>query len=211
MSATVSIPLSFDERLQLGPGLQRIPASYDTFVEVLQKVEYPLEYEDGSIIIMSIASDHHEQIVANLLGILFVELKHNPLYRRYGSNRHVFLEQQHKAYAPDVSVGYGEPVIHEYAPGKTANTNPWLVAEVISPSSRNRDFGEKLQGYKSIPSLEHMLYLEQERPFVTHFSRLAGTERWISTDYNALDQVLPIGNIKVPMEDLYRNLDYTDD
>ncbi|MCI4646589.1 Uma2 family endonuclease [Phaeodactylibacter sp.] len=206
MSTAVSIPLSLSDRLKLGPELHRFSADYATFIDVLQQVEYPVEFEDGSIIIMSIASDHHEQLVANLLGVLFVCLKGNTYYRRYGSNRHVFIEHQTKAYAPDVSVVQGIPSIHEYAPGKTAHTNPWMVAEVISPSSRNRDFGEKLQGYKSIASLQYILYLEQDRPYATLFERLPGTERWKSTDFNDTNQDLQVGAFEIQMSDLYQGL-----
>ncbi|WP_421947349.1 Uma2 family endonuclease [Phaeodactylibacter xiamenensis] len=206
MSTAVSIPLSLSDRLKLGPELHRFSADYATFIDVLQQVEYPVEFEDGSIIIMSIASDHHEQLVANLLGVLFVCLKGNTEYRRYGSNRHVFMEHQVKAYAPDVSVVHGIPSIHEYAPGKTAHTNPWMVAEVISPSSRNRDFGEKLQGYKSIASLQFIIYLEQDRPFVTLFERMPGTDRWKSTDFNDSSQSFQMGDFELVMSDLYQGL-----
>ena len=81
-----------------------------------------------------------------------------------------------------------------------------MVAEVISPSSRNRDFGEKLQGYKSIASLQFILYLEQDRSFVTLFERLPGTERWKSTDFNDSNQYFQIGALEIEMSDLYQGL-----
>jgi Uma2 family endonuclease len=190
----------------MGPEAHRIPASYADFVGLLQQADYPLEYEQGEIIVMSIASDAHEQIVANLLGTLFLQLKGQKEFLRYGSNRHVYIGDLAKAYSPDASVVKGVPDIHEYAKGKTANTNPWLVAEVISPSSRNRDFGEKLQGYKALPSLSYILYVEQERPFVTLFERIAGTARWQSKDYDALSQELVFEPLTIKLQDLYDNL-----
>ena len=48
------------------PEAHRITASYETFVDLLQQVKYPLEYEQGEIVIMSIASDAHEQILEPL-------------------------------------------------------------------------------------------------------------------------------------------------
>lgn len=81
-----------------------------------------------------------------------------------------------------------------------------MVAEVISPSSRNRDFGEKLQGYKSIASLQCILYLEQDRPYATLFERLPGTERWKSTDFNDTNQDLQVGAFEIQMSDLYQGL-----
>lgn len=81
--------------------------------------------------------------------------------------------------------------------------NPWLVAEVISPSSRNRDFGEKLQGYKSISSLDYILYVEQVQPFVTLFERIPDTHRWKSTDYDDGEQLLEMGEVRFRVGDLY--------
>lgn len=206
MSTTVTIPITLDERLKMSADAHRIPASFEEFVELLKKVEYPIEYENGAIIIMSIASEEHEQIVANLLYVLVSQLKGNKDYRRYGSNRHVYIKALKKAYSPDASIAKGAPEEFEYAKGKSSYTNPWLIAEIISPSSRNRDFGEKLQGYKAIPELSYILYLEQDRPFVTVFERIPGSDRWRSTDYNDPAQVFEVGQLSVSMNDLYENV-----
>lgn len=208
MESVSTLPRSLADRLALGSDEIRLEASYDEFVKWLEQVDYPIEYENGEIIIMSIASDEHERIVANLLGALFLALRNQSVYGRYGSNRHIYIPHLTKAYSPDASVVKGEVLPFEYAKGKSAYTNPWLVAEVISPSSRNRDFGEKLQAYKAIASLQYILYLEQDRPFVTLFERLADSERWQSTDYNALDQILPLAEFKLMMSDLYDSIKF---
>ena len=208
METTLAIPATLAERLQLGPGEHRIAGSYEDFVAWLERCDYPVEYENGNIILMGIASDEHEQIVANLIYALVRQLIGKTEYKRYGSNRHIFIESLSKAYSPDASVVKGAPQPFTYAPGKEAYTNPWLIAEVVSPSSRNRDFGEKLQGYKAISSLFYLLYLEQDRPFATLFERIPGTARWRSTDYDALDQSLPLGDFKLEMGDVYENLGF---
>ncbi|MCG8331020.1 MAG: Uma2 family endonuclease [Chitinophagales bacterium] len=206
MSTAVSIPTTLEERLKMGAESLRYPIAYSEFLDLLEQAEYPIEYENGELIIMSIASDEHERIVANLLGVFFAELKRQPDYGRYGSNRHIYIPPLNKAYSPDASVVKGAPTTHEYAKGKAAYTNPWLVTEVISPSSRNRDFGEKLLGYKSIDSLQYILYAEQDRPLVTLFERIPDSNRWRSTDFNELKQKLEIGHFSILMEDIYDNV-----
>lgn len=52
-----------------------------------------------------------------------------------------------------------------------------------------------------IPGLQYLLYIEQGRPFVTLFERISGTARWRSTDYDALDQSLPLGDFALEMRD----------
>ncbi len=209
MATIATIPTSLDDRLRtLGAGEILVPASFSDFTACLAECEYRIEYERGNIVLMSIASDEHEKIVANLLGALFIALRGQRDYGRYGSNRHVFIEALEKAYSPDASVVKGQPAPFTYSAGKEAYTNPWLVAEVISASSRNRDFGDKLLGYKSIPSLQYIIYLEQDRPFATLFERLPGSERWRSTDYDSLAQSLPLGDFALEMKDLYDNLGF---
>lgn len=209
MEAILEIPaISAAETLLPGPEEQRVEGSYDDFTAWLQQCDYPIEYENGNIIIMSIASDEHEKIVANLLGALFVAMRSHREYGRYGSNRHIYIPALSKAYSPDASVVKGDPEVFTYSAGKDAYTNPWLVAEVISPSSRSRDFGEKLHSYKAIPELQYILYIEQERPFVTLFERIEDTPRWRSTDYDALTQSFPLSEFPVAMSDLYENLKF---
>lgn len=194
-----------EDRAQLDAGEVRIPGSYDDFVEMLAQCEFPIEYENGEIILMSIASDLHEKLVANILGLLYVVLRTDKSFSRYGSNRHVFIEAAMKAYSPDASVAKGEPVPHTYARGKEAYTNPWLVVEVTSPSSLGRDFGEKLQAYKSIPSLQHILYISQDAPSVTLFSRI-DAHRWQSTDYNTDAPMIELDSFSISVLDIYENL-----
>ncbi|MEL7426274.1 MAG: Uma2 family endonuclease, partial [Bacteroidota bacterium] len=136
-------------------------------------------------------------------------LKGQTEYGRYGSNRHVYIEDWHKAYAPDASVVKGAPVPYIYAPGKAAYTNPWLVVEVTSPTSQGRDFGEKLQGYKAIETLEFILYVAQDRPLLTLFERIPDTDRWKSLDYNALDQAFTFGPCTFTLADVYDSLVFT--
>jgi Uma2 family endonuclease len=42
--------------------------------------------------------------------------------------------------------------------------HPLLLVEVLSPSSHSRDFGEKLDDYKDLPTLQHYLILSQDEP-----------------------------------------------
>ncbi|MEZ4983972.1 MAG: Uma2 family endonuclease [Saprospiraceae bacterium] len=206
MEATLSLPISMEERAQMDAGEIRIPASYEDFIAMLADCEFPIEYDKDEIIIMSIASDRHEQIVANIIFLLVGLLRGNDNFKRYGSNRHVFIEKLTKAYSPDASVAKGVPQPHTYALGKEAYTNPWLVVEVLSPSSVLRDMGDKLVAYKTIPSLQYILYISQDTPAVTLYSRI-DEQRWQSTDFNASSPNIEMGAFTISVLDIYENLD----
>ncbi len=207
MATTITkFPVTLQERAELGSTPYPMEATLEAFGELLEVCEYQIEYQNGNIIAMSIASDSHEQIVANLLYVLGVIFKGNADFKRYGSNRHIYLEADTTVFSPDASVVKGDPKIIEYAKGKTANQNPWLVAEILSPSTRNRDWGEKLTLYKNISSLKYILYIEQDTPLVTVFERRETDGRWTALDYNALDQSFTIANSAISLGDLYENV-----
>lgn len=207
-SVETAYPKTLADRLALGPDEHYFPGSWEDFAVLGDRCDYRIEYEDGQIVAMSIASDPHEQLVANLLYALGLAFIHDPEYKRYGSNRHIFIRQTEAAYSPDASMLKGEPEFHEYAKGKTANLNPFLIAEVTSPSSYNRDYGIKLQRYKTIPSLQYILIIDQTTCLVSVYQRLANSDRWQSLDYNARDQSFTIADREIRLADIYANIEF---
>ncbi len=206
MDVAIKFPVTLAERLEMEADEPRFPGTLAEFADLLEVCEYPLEFQNGEIIAMSIASDPHERIVANILFVLGLIFKGEQLYRRYGSNRHVFIPEVPAAYSPDASVVQGRPDIIEYAKGKTANLNPWLLVEVMSGSTRGKDYAEKLPRYKKMPTVQYIVYLEQDFPLVTVFQRSAETGRWISMDYDSLEQSFIIEGREVLLSDIYENI-----
>lgn len=54
--------------------------------------------------------------------------------------------------------------------------NPCIVVEVLSPESAERDHGEKVPAYFSLPSIEHSLIVDPERRVVIHHRRGEGED-----------------------------------
>lgn len=71
------------------------------------------------------------------------------------------------AYEPDATVRCGEPVPDD----TTGITDPLIVVEVLSPSTRARDSGAKLADYFRLPSLRHYLIATTERRTIIHHAR----------------------------------------
>lgn len=206
MNTATKYPVTLEERLELGGGEIRFPGGLDDFAGLLEVCEYQIAFRENEIILMSIASDPHEQIVANLIRELGIIFKGHSDYKRYGSNRHVFIKDIPAAYSPDASIVKGHPEVIEYSTGKTANLNPWLVAEVISKSSRSTDLGEKLPDYKTIPSLRYILYFEQDKPLLTLHYRPEGHTRWFSEDFDQLTQSFLVEGHSILLADVYENV-----
>ncbi len=70
-------------------------------------------------------------------------------------------------YEPDAILRCGTSVSDD----TTAITDPLIVAEVLSPSTRARDTGARLADYFRIPSLRHYLIITTERSTIIHHAR----------------------------------------
>jgi Uma2 family endonuclease len=71
---------------------------------------------------------------------------------------------------PDVLVYCGPRVPR----GVQEVTNPLILVEVLSPSTKKRDHGVKLQGYFTLPSLWHYLIVDPDRARLIQHKRAAG-------------------------------------
>ena len=70
-------------------------------------------------------------------------------------------------YEPDAVVNCGPPV----PPDSTVANNPVVVVEVMSPSTRSIDTGDKLADYFRHPSVRHYLIVRARRREIIHHWR----------------------------------------
>lgn len=75
----------------------------------------------------------------------------------------------HTSYIPDAMVRCGP----DLPPADVIVTDPVIVVEIVSPSSENRDMVWKLEGYFSIPSVQHYLIVRAQDPVLVHHARAA--------------------------------------
>lgn len=72
-------------------------------------------------------------------------------------------------YEPDALVRCGPPLPDD----AVKLTDPVIVVEVLSPSTRARDAGAKLEDYFRLPSLRHYLIVKTENRSIIHHARAA--------------------------------------
>jgi len=70
----------------------------------------------------------------------------------------------HTAYEPDAVVACGPPG----ADDAVIVPDPVIVVEVLSPSTRGRDAGARLDDYVRVPTIRHYLLIKTERRTVIH-------------------------------------------
>jgi len=114
------------------------------------------EFVSGRVRAMVGASRQHNMIARNLLAYLYDRLG-NGKCQPYGSNMKVIRPEGNIRY-PDVLVDCGPE-----KPDDVAATEPTVAIEVLSKSTAFFDQTEKLADYQSVPSMQHVLHLVQER------------------------------------------------
>jgi len=162
------------------------------------------EYCCGEIRAMSGGSDDHNTIAGNIGGAL-----RNTLAPK-GCRVYVADMKYHTGDGvntfPDVSVVCG-PRIY-YRNRQDVITNPILVVEVLSASTKDYDRGEKFDHYKTIPSLSDYLLVSPSEARVQLYSRK--TDHWELRDVSGLGNsiYLPSVDTTIALSDMYLLIEF---
>lgn len=157
------------------------------------------EYYKGEVFAMSGAGRRHNIISSNLIIALGNRLKGKPC-RPFGSDMRLHIPQNTLFTYPDVAVYCGEMET-------TFDDNalqPVVIIEILSPSTKNYDRGEKFKLYRDIPSLREYILVDAESISVEVF-RLNATKHWELEEYNSADVHLeiPALNLSIPIHEIY--------
>src|SRR5438445_13006863 len=89
-----------------------------------------------------------------------------------------------------------------------AVTNPVLLVEALSDSTKDYDRCDKFDLYKAIPTFREYVLIEQSKVLVEQFVRSdAGV--WTLRKYTGLDDVLALESIdaSIPVSEIYRQVE----
>ncbi len=145
----------------------------------------------------------HHLIVRNLDYNIYDRL------RRVGSPCRVYTEafrlrerSMDSSMLPDVMVRCGP-----LPPGVTAWNDPAVLIEVLSDGSVGRDRVEKWRVYQRLPSLQHYVLVERDKPVIEVFDR-AGEAWFKQRMIEGLDAVLDLSalGVTIPLAEIYRDV-----
>lgn len=163
------------------------------------------EFINGEIVLMTGGTPNHNEITSNLIVALKVALKGKP-YRTFITDQRLWVPQFNNYSYPDVMV-VANPI--ELQSGRTDTiTNPVLIAEVLSKGTKAYDRDEKFAGYRSIPSFQEYLLIDQYRVQVEQYSKTEAN-KWIFSEYSSLVDRLTLTSIpvEISLADLYENIE----
>jgi Uma2 family endonuclease len=92
--------------------------------------------------------------------------------------------------------------------GQQALPEPVLIAEILSASTEAHDRMVKLADYRHIPSVQEVLLVAQNGPFVEVHRRLDG-DRWLTDLIRGLDAAVRLDSLglDLPLAEVYRGVD----
>ena len=194
-----------DEKMLASGEVVTIPATYDEFLDFLSATEYnKVEYVNGNIVLMGVASFFHELIVGTLSRILGNIYQDKPNFYVLGSGLGIVIPEQTNFHQADVTVVSGKPTFRDEA--QTELENPYIVIEVLSASTGRYDFTTKLHNYKKIPSVKQIILINQYEALIYSYVRSDDGTVWLNVDYDKMDDAIVIDSYTVQMKEIYKNV-----
>lgn len=151
------------------------------------------QFYNGEIFAMSGGSFNHARIGTNATFQLQARLSGSSC-QAMNSDMRITTPSGLNTY-PDASVYCGDP---ELTDNDNTLLNPVLIVEVLSPSTRNYDQGDKFTHYRSIPCLQDYLLIESEFVHIAHYHR-QGKHEWLLREYDSLEDELLLTAVPLPV------------
>jgi Uma2 family endonuclease len=164
------------------------------------------EYIDGQIIPMAGGTTNHNQIALNFSTELNFAFKRQN-YRVYMGDVRLWIPQKRIYTYPDVMVLAGEP---EYFNNRTdIITNPQVIIEVLSKSTKGYDREDKFEAYRTIDTFQEYLLIDQTRIHVEQYSK-TGKKQWSFCEYDEEDGAISLTTVsfEIALQDLYNKVKF---
>ena len=175
----------------------------EEYLEIENASDEKHEYYKGEVFLMAGTKQLHNIVTGNIYASLWNKLSGKSC-RPYGSDARIHIEENTLFTYPDVSVFCGEP--------KSRNNddmnflNPTIIFEVLSPSTKAYDRGQKFELYKAIPTLQEYILVSPEEILIEAW-RMTENGVWelkTITDRND-SLILTSVDTKLPLMDIYRD------
>lgn len=173
----------------------------EEYLKLEATADYKSEYIEGKIIPMADASINHNRITGNFYAELNFAFRQQDKYEVFNSDIRLWIPQRLIYTYPDVMIIADEPEFFNNR--KDTITNPQVIIEVLSKSTKGYDREDKFAAYRTIPNFQEYLLIDQTRIHVEQFSK-TGKKRWNLYEYDEEDENISL--VTVPFEISLQNL-----
>jgi len=185
----------------------KLKYTIEEYLDLLHESEERLEYFDGEIVSMSGGKKSHNRATRNISRKLG-ELLDGKSCEVFDGNQAVKTPTAPPFRFPDTSAVCGEATFDDMR-GHDVLTNPILIVEVLSRSTKGYDRDAKFLAYQAIESFREYLLVAQESPHVIQYVRQPDA-KWLRTDIIGLESEVRLESVGVslPLSDIYRMVEF---
>lgn len=167
---------------------------------------YKSEYFAGEVFMMAGGSPNRNRISLNVSSRFSIGLTGKGC-EAFNSDQRLFITKNGLFTYPDAIVVCGQ--IQFDKTDRDAITNPRLIVEVLSPSTKDYDQGGKFELYRDIETFREYLLIHQDKVHVEHYYK-DDEGRWILTEIKELEAMLILEtvNFELPIRQIYERVDW---
>lgn len=182
--------------------------SIEEYFRAEDKSVYKHEYHDGIIKKMAGGQLTHNRLAQKAANLIDSFLESNDVNLVVSnSDTKIRIEQYNKFVYPDAVVICEKPAFYQNR--KDTITNPLVVVEVLSDSTKEYDRTLKYEYYRTIPSFKEYVLVHQDRKHVSVYTKQPDAT-WIVRDYDGDDAtaiLYAIQQCPLSLKRLYRGLE----
>jgi hypothetical protein len=180
--------------------------SPEEYLEFEVNSELRHEYIDGLIIPMTGGTPNHNKIAGNLYVAIHFALKRQT-YEVYYTDQRLWIPKRRIHTYPDVIV-VQTPLIFEEGRNDTI-TNPMMIAEVLSKSTKAYDRDEKFAAYRTIGNFQEYILIDQYTIHVEQYVK-TDTKKWTFSEYEDINDTLNLTSVpcQISLVDIYDKIDF---
>lgn len=164
------------------------------------------EYINGEIIPMVGGMPNHNLIIGNFYAALNFALRRQP-YFVFVSDQRLWIPKARIYTYPDVMIVQGE--LQLQTGRKDTIINPLIIIEVLSKSTQEYDRGDKFKAYRTIPSFQEYILVDQYSYHVEQYSK-TDNNQWLFSEQDGETATLQLTKIpfNISLLDLYDKVNF---
>jgi Uma2 family endonuclease len=178
----------------------------EEYLAIEEFSEYKSEYINGQIIPMAGGTLNHNKLAGNIYAALNFAFRQQD-YEVFIGDVRLWIPEKRIFTYPDVMIIAGEP---EYVNNRTdIIANPVVIIEVLSKSTQAYDRGGKFNAYRTIPTFQEYLLVDQTRIHVEQ-SFITGKKQGWFREYDEEDEAIALAAVpfQISLDDLYSKVKF---
>ena len=173
----------------------------EEYIQFEKAADIKHEYYRGEVFTMSGAKPRHVVIAKNLMRDIATALRGKPC-QPYGNDLRIHIPENTLFTYPDISIICGDIVPSEY--DEDTATQPVVIIEILSKSTRGYDRNGKFKLYRDISLLQEYILVDSESINIEAF-RINSNDHWELEEYKTVSAklIIPSVQVSISIEDIY--------